>query len=65
MVTIPFIGCKSDGQVGPLDAPTGHAPTGHAPAVKLPADAARRLAYYKAENGTGVSLWPRSAFATS
>lgn len=50
----PFIGCKSDGQVGPLDAPTGHAP----PAMKLSLAAAQRLAYYKAENGLGV-LAPR------
>jgi len=53
VVAIPFIGCKSDGQVGPLDAPTGQAP-----AIKLSAAAARRLAYYKAENGIGV-LAPR------
>ena len=52
-VTISFIGCKSDGQVGPLDAPTGQAP-----AIKVPAAAARRLVYYKAENGMGV-LAPR------
>jgi hypothetical protein len=52
-VTVPFIGCKSDGQVGPLDAPTGQAP-----AITLPSAAAKRLAYYKAENGIGV-LAPR------
>jgi hypothetical protein len=52
-VTIPFIGCKSDGQVGPLDAPTGQAqPT------NLSSPDAQRLAYYKAENGIGV-LAPR------
>jgi len=50
---VPFVGCKSDGQVGPLDAPARRAP-----ATNLPATAARRLAYYKAENGLGV-LAPR------
>ena len=46
---VPFVGCKSDGQVGPLDAPTGQSPV-----TDLPATVARRLAYYKAENGVGV-----------
>lgn len=52
-VVVPFIGCKSDGQVGPIDAPTGHVP-----AMKIPVDLAQRLAYYKAEYGVGV-LAPR------
>lgn len=46
---VPFVGCKSDGQAGPLGAPTGHSP-----ATDLPAAVARRLTYYKAENGFGV-----------
>ncbi|MFP5229631.1 MAG: hypothetical protein ACLGXA_18610 [Acidobacteriota bacterium] len=50
---VTFVGCKSDGQVGPLDAPTGQSR-----ATDLPATAARRLAYYKAENSVGV-LAPR------
>lgn len=48
-IAVPFVGCKSDGQIGPLDAPTGRSPVTH-----LPATTARRLAYYKAENGVGV-----------
>jgi hypothetical protein len=52
-VVVPFIGCKSDGQVGPIDTPTGQAP-----AMKIPSDLAQRLAYYKAEYGVGV-LAPR------
>jgi hypothetical protein len=50
---VPFVGCASDGQVGPLKAPTGLAK-----AVTVSAEAAHRLAYYKAENGFGV-LAPR------
>lgn len=52
-VLVPFVGCPSDGQVGPLDAPRSADRL-----VRVPADAARRLAYYKAENGDGV-LAPR------
>ena len=59
LVIIPFVGCKSDGQVGPLDAPTGHAP-----AMKIPSDLAQRLAYYKAEDGVGV-LAPRGWYCFS
>lgn len=47
--TVPFIGCKSDGQVGPLDAPMGQAK-----AVRIAPDLAAHLAYYRAENGPGV-----------
>jgi hypothetical protein len=50
---VPFVGCKSDGQVGPLKAPKGHSRT-----VSIPAEAAQRLAYYKGEDGPGV-LAPR------
>ncbi len=48
LATVPFVGCLSDGQVGPLPAPTD--------AVKVQADSrvAPKLAYYKAENGPGV-----------
>jgi hypothetical protein len=48
-----FVGCESEGQVGPLKAP-------HRTAKKLtiPPELAGRLAYYKAENGFGV-LAPR------
>ena len=60
VVTVPFIGCQADGQAGPLDAPKGATK-----AVKIPAEAAQRLAYYKAEQGPGV-LAPRGwyCFAT-
>lgn len=52
-VRIPFVGCKSDGQVGPLKAPHGQSQMAHIPEV-----IARRLAYYQAANGFGV-LAPR------
>jgi hypothetical protein len=50
---VPFVGCKADGQAGPLDAPTGQARS-----FPIPAAQAQRLAYYKAEQGPGV-LAPR------
>ena len=53
VVTVPFVGCASDGQVGPLKAPVGKSKV-----VAIPAAIARRLAYYKAEYGPGV-LAPR------
>lgn len=53
-VTVPFVGCASDGQAGPLAAPTGPSL-----AVQIPAAMAQRMAYYKAEYGPGV-LAPRS-----
>jgi hypothetical protein len=52
-VTVPFVGCASDGQGGPVKAPSGKSP-----AVAIPAGVAQRLAYYKAEFGPGV-LAPR------
>jgi hypothetical protein len=52
-VSVPFVGCKSDGQMGPLDVPTGKAKL-----VSVPVQTAERLAYYKAKNGAGV-LGPR------
>jgi hypothetical protein len=51
--TVPFIGCQSDGQVGPLEAPKGASKV-----VQISAQAAQQLAYYKAEQGYGV-LAPR------
>jgi hypothetical protein len=50
---VPFVGCRSDGQAGPLEAPRGKSK-----AVPITADLAGRLAYYKAEQGRGV-LAPR------
>jgi len=52
--TVPFVGCKSDGQSGPVDAPRGKDQ-----AVDISAKDAGLLAYYKAsEDGFGV-LAPR------
>ena len=50
---MPFVGCPSDGQAGPVKAPAGQ----NKP-VTLPAGDAQRLAYYKAEYSAGV-LAPR------
>jgi len=52
-VTVPFVGCASDGQTGPLKAPVGKSV-----AVGIPGASAQRLAYYKAEHSPGV-LAPR------
>ena len=52
-VTVPFIGCQSDGQTGLVDPPEGKNKTLH-----MPAQAAQRLAYYKSDQGIGV-LAPR------
>ena len=46
---VSFVGCESDGQVGPLKAPFGRSRR-----MAIPAGAAQRLAYYKAEEGFGV-----------
>jgi hypothetical protein len=51
--TVPFVGCKSDGQVGPLDAPTGKNKL-----IPIAPELAQQLAYYQAEDGPGV-LAPR------
>ena len=53
VVQVPFVGCASDGQLGPLKAPAGKNK-----AVAIPAGVAARLAYYKAEDSDGV-LAPR------
>jgi hypothetical protein len=50
---VPFVGCSSDGQTGPVDAPTGKSR-----AFPLSAKTALQLAYYQTENGFGV-LAPR------
>src|SRR5580698_5306558 len=50
---VPFVGCKSDGQAGPVDAPSGTSK-----AVPSSAGAAQRLAYYKAASAFGT-LAPR------
>jgi hypothetical protein len=53
---VPFVGCKSDGQVGPLEAPKGKSKV-----FSIGKEKAQRLAYYKAEEGVGV-LAPRGWF---
>jgi hypothetical protein len=53
VVTVPFVGCASDGQMGPQKAPNGKSL-----AVAIPAALAERLSYYKAKFGIGV-LAPR------
>lgn len=53
IVTVPFVGCASDGQAGQQAAPTGQSLV-----VAIPVEMAQRLAYYKAEYSSGV-LAPR------
>ena len=50
---VPFAGCRSDGQGGPEDAPSGNTRT-----LDLSREAAGQLAYYGAAQGPGV-LGPR------
>jgi hypothetical protein len=50
---VPFVGCPSDGQVGPVAAPKGADKT-----IRMDPGAAARLAYYKAEYSPGI-LAPR------
>lgn len=49
VAVVPFVGCESDGQVGPLKAPSGESKT-----VAIRAEVGPRLAYYKAQEGVGV-----------
>src|SRR5690348_772725 len=58
-VTVPFVGCESDGQVGPVNAPTGNRKV-----VPISTSAAQHLAYYKAQYGSGV-LAPRGWYCFS
>jgi hypothetical protein len=53
---VPFVGCKSDGQVGPLDAPR-NSPTD----LQLDPKLVARLTLYQAEHGPAV-LGPRGWF---
>jgi len=52
-VTVPFVGCPSDGQTGPLNPPHGSSKV-----VYIKQEAASHLAWYQAEQGSGV-LAPR------
>lgn len=47
--SIRFVGCKSDGQVGPVGAPEGKAVL-----LPIPAQSAKKLVYYKSKRGPGV-----------
>jgi hypothetical protein len=51
--SVPFVGCESDGQAGPVKAPAGKSP-----AMLITQETAQRLAYYKADATLGV-LAPR------
>jgi hypothetical protein len=53
IVRVPFVGCPSDGQTGPVDAPKGADKV-----VQLDAGIAQKLAYYQAEYAPAV-LAPR------
>jgi hypothetical protein len=56
MVRVPFVACRSDGQVGPVPAPTEPKNV-----VQVDAGIAQRLAYYQSGTGLGV-LAPRGWF---
>ena len=49
VVTVPFVGCPADGQVGPIAPPSGPSQV-----VRLDPATALQLAYYKGENARGV-----------
>ena len=49
---VPFVGCRSDGQLGPQRAPKAR------PTPLVPSSLARRLAFYAASDGPGT-LGPR------
>jgi hypothetical protein len=51
--SVPFVGCKSDGQLGPAEAPAGSRKN-----VSLPLQVTQQLAYYRSAQGVGV-LAPR------
>lgn len=57
--SLPFVGCKSDGQAGPVEAPTGPSKT-----LNIPSEAAKRLAFYQGYNGVSV-LAPRGWYCFS
>jgi hypothetical protein len=53
VASVPFVGCESDGQVGPVEAPTESDKV-----IQIDPGAAQRLAYYKSANSPGI-LAPR------
>jgi hypothetical protein len=52
-LSVPFVGCRADGQAGPMSAPNDKARV-----LPVSGEAARQLAYYKSFEGLGV-LAPR------
>lgn len=52
-ITVPFVGCRTDGQVGPMEAPKGASPS-----LSIAPKESQQLAYYSSEIGFGV-LAPR------
>lgn len=58
-VTVPFVGCASDGQSGPQPAPKGEPKV-----VKLDASIAEKLAFYSSDYGDGF-LAPRGWYCAS
>ena len=55
VVSVPFVGCRSDGQAGPNEAPTGTNPS-----VALSPKEADGLAYYSVDSSPGAGvLGPR------
>src|SRR5260370_24059840 len=48
-VSVPFIGCESDGQVGPVEAPKGTSIS-----VSISRTAAHEFTYYTSAQGVGV-----------
>jgi len=48
-VTVPFVGCRSGGQLGPIAAPKSSDKS-----ITVPPNVAKRLAYYKAKWSPGI-----------
>ncbi len=55
-ISVPFVGCRSDGQLGPRTAPKQPPRDLH-----IDADGVQNLVYYRAQDGPGV-LGPRGWF---
>lgn len=58
-VAVPFVGCKADGQVGPLPAPKNDRGT-----PRLAKHLAARLAYYRADYIAVLAPRGRHCFST-
>src|SRR5260370_7127952 len=57
MVRVPFVGCASDGQVGPLKAPKGTSKV-----LPISPEMALRLPYYKAYQAPAILAPPGTHF---